>query len=99
MARKTTSTTWHGFAAGQRVTTLIETKGATADDEEVVHPPGTCATIEAIVDFGTFQGEGVDVTIGEGVRAICTSFDNRDIEQLGGIPFRGVRHNRLSIPD
>ena len=87
MSRRSRSKTWHGFSAGQRVIMIIETKGATADDEEVVFPPGTCATIEALADFGKYQGEGVDVTIGEGARAICNSFDDNDVKMLGGIPF------------
>jgi hypothetical protein len=90
MSRRSTSTTWHGFSAGQRVVMIIETKGATADDEEVVYPPGARAIIDALADFGKYQGKGVDVTIGEGDRTICNSFDDRDVEKLGGVPFLSV---------
>jgi hypothetical protein len=69
---------------------IIETKGATADDEEVVYPPGARAIIDALADFGKYQGKGVDVTIGEGDRTICNSFDDRDVEKLGGVPFLSV---------
>jgi hypothetical protein len=79
---------WQGFTAGQRVIMLVETRGATADDDEVTYSAGTCATIAAVVDFGKFQGKGVDVIIGEGDRTICNSFDDRDVEKLGGVPFR-----------
>jgi hypothetical protein len=79
--------TWHGFSAGQRVRMLIETRGATADEEEIAYPPGTLATISNLANFGEFQGEGVDVVIGEGDRTICNSFDDRDLEALGGVPF------------
>lgn len=87
MSRQTISTMWHGFTAGQRVIMLIETKGATADDEEVIYPAGTSATIGGLANFGKYQGEGVDVTIGEGDRTICNSFDDRDVKNLGGVPF------------
>jgi hypothetical protein len=85
-----TLTTWHGFSAGQRVVMLIETRGATADGEEITHAAGSYATIDDIDDFGRFQGRGVHVTIGEGDRTICNSFDERDEKELGGVPFRSV---------
>jgi hypothetical protein len=66
---------------------LVETRGATADDEDITHPLGTLATISRLANFGDFQGEGVDVVIGDGDRAICNSFDDRDVEALGGVPF------------
>jgi hypothetical protein len=66
---------------------LVETRGATADDEEIAHPSGALATVSALADFGEFQGLGVDVIIGEGDRAICNSFDDRDVETLGIVPF------------
>jgi hypothetical protein len=47
------------------------------------------AKICKLANFGTFQGEGVDVVIGEGARTICNSFDDRDVE-VGGIPFIAV---------
>ena len=86
----TTIPTWHGFAAGQRIVMLIETRGATPDDDEVMYPAGSYATIDATVDFGTFQGKGVHVVIGEGDRAICNSFDDRDVKELGCVPFYRV---------
>jgi len=82
--------TWRGFAAGEHVVMLIETKGATADDEEVAYPAGTQAIIDGLADFGEFQGNGVDVVVGRGLRAICNSFDDRDVEVLGRVPFRHV---------
>jgi hypothetical protein len=87
MVRRTTKQSWHGFVSGQRVRMLIETRGATADDEEITYPSGTLATISTLADFGVFQGEGVDLVIGDGDSAICNSFDDRDVEVLGGIPF------------
>jgi len=66
---------------------LIETRGATASDEDIMHPSGTMAMISGLANFGKFQGEGVDLVIGEGSRAICNSFDDRDVEKLGKIPF------------
>lgn len=69
---------------------LIETRGAADGDEEITHPPGTLAIISALANFGNFQGEGVDVIIGEAARAICNSFDDRDVEMLGGVPFKPV---------
>ena len=80
--------TWHGFAAGQHIVMLIETKGATADDEETVYPAGACAKIESVVNFGSYQGNGVHIIIGEGDRTICNSFDDRDVQELGRVPFR-----------
>lgn len=80
--------TWRGFAAGERVVMVIETKGATADDEEISYPAGTQAIIDALANFGEFQGNGVHVVVGRGPRAICNSFDDRDVEVLGRVPFR-----------
>jgi hypothetical protein len=37
----TTILTWQGFAAGQHVVMLIETRGARPDDEEVVRLAAT----------------------------------------------------------
>ena len=82
--------TWHDFAAGQAVIMLIETRGATPDDEEVVYPVGSHGTIDATVDFGAYQGKGAHVTIGEGDRAICNSFDDRDVKKFGVVPFRRI---------
>jgi hypothetical protein len=79
---------WRDFAAGQRIIMLVETRGATADDDEVVYPIGSPGIIDATVDFGAFQGKGAHVTIGVGDRAICNSFDDGDVEELGAIPFR-----------
>ena len=87
MVRQTTKLSWRGFIAGQRVRMLIETRGATAGDDEIRHPSGTLATISRLANFGELQGEGVDLVIGEGNRAICNSFDDRDVEELGKIPF------------
>jgi hypothetical protein len=87
MVRHTTKQSWHGFISGQRVRMLIETRGATAGDEEIAYPSGTLATISRLANFGDFQGEGVDVVIGDGCRTICNSFDDRDVEALGGVPF------------
>lgn len=78
---------WHGFVAGQHVKMLIETKGATADDEEVTYPPGTRAKIEAVANFGERQGAGVHMTVGDGDRAICNTFDDMDVAKLGRVPF------------
>jgi hypothetical protein len=78
---------WHGFAAGQHVEMLIETRGATADDEEVTYPAGTRAKIEAVVNLGKRQGNGVHITIGDGDRAICNTFDDGDVSKLGRVPF------------
>lgn len=66
---------------------LVEACGATASDEDIRHPAGTLATISNLANFGDFQGEGVDVVIGEGDRAVCNSFDDRDVVELGKIPF------------
>jgi hypothetical protein len=82
--------TWHNFVAGQRVILLIETRGATADDDEVVYPAGSYGVIDATVDFGMYQGKGAHVIIGEGDRAICNSFDDRDVKEIGLVPFRRV---------
>jgi hypothetical protein len=90
MSRQTTMQTWCGFAAGERVITLIETKGATDEDEEVAYPAGTEAVVDALSDFGEFQGNGVHVVVGCGHRTICNSFDDRDVEVLGCMPFRPV---------
>ena len=90
MVRPTTKQCWHGFVTGQRVRMLVETRGATADDEEITHPPGTLGTISRLANFGDFQGEGVDVVVGDGDRAICNSFDDRDVEALSGVPFTFV---------
>jgi len=90
MVRHTTKQSWHGFVSGQRVRMLVETRGATADDEEISHPSGTLATISRLANFGDYQGEGVDVVIADGDRAICNSFDDRDVEALGGVPFTFV---------
>lgn len=87
MVRRTTKQSWHGFVSGQRVRMLIETRGATADDREIAHPSGTLATISGLANFGDFQGEGVDLVIGVGDRAICNSFDDQDVKALGSIPF------------
>ncbi|MGB7034005.1 MAG: hypothetical protein WBD71_00650 [Xanthobacteraceae bacterium] len=65
MVRQTTSQSWRGFIGGQRIRMLVETRGATADDEEIIYPSGTSATICGVVDFGEFQGEVVDVVIGK----------------------------------
>jgi hypothetical protein len=48
------------------------------------------AVIEALADFGSYQGQGAHLVIGQGERAICNSFDDRDIAELGRIPFRSV---------
>ena len=90
MVALTTHQTWRGFIAGQRVRMLIETRGATVDDEDISHPPATLATISRVADFGEFQGDGVDLVIGEGNRTICNSFDDRDVEELGRIPFTHI---------
>jgi hypothetical protein len=90
MSRQTTMQTWRGFAAGERVVMLIETKGATDEDEEVAYPAGTEAIIDALADFGEFQGNGVHIVVGRGRRTICNSFDDRDVEVLGRMPFRHV---------
>lgn len=87
MVRRIKLQRWHGFVAGQQVRMLVETRGATAADEEITHPPGTLARVGTIADFGEFQGLGVDVVIGERDRAICNSFDDRDVEASGGVPF------------
>lgn len=87
MVRHTTKRSWHGFVSGQRVKMLIDTRGATADDEEITHPSGTLAIISGLGNFGAFQGEGVDLVIGDNDRAICNSFDDRDVEALGSVPF------------
>jgi len=79
--------TWHGFSSGQLVAMEIETRGATANDEEVTHPIGTHAKIEAVVYLGNYQGYGVHITIGEGDSTICNTFDDRDILELGRVPF------------
>jgi hypothetical protein len=85
---KTTSIKdWHGFILGQQVTMLVETRGATAADHEVAHPIDTSAFIAAIADFGPHQGCGVDLVIGNSDRAICNSFDDRDRDALGHLPF------------
>jgi len=65
----------------------IETRGATGSDEDITHPSGTLAIISRLANFGEFQGDGVDLVIGEGSRAICNSFDDRDVKELGEIPF------------
>ena len=91
MARRTTKQSWHGFVAGDRVRMLVETCGATASDEGIRHPSGTLATITNLANFGEYQGEGVDVVIGEGDRAICNSFDDLYVEELGRIPFAHLR--------
>ncbi len=88
MASQTTKQSWHGFVRGQCVRMLVETRGAAARDEEITHPPGTLATIGGLANFGDFQGDGVDLIIGDGERAICNSFDDRDVETLGNIPFK-----------
>jgi hypothetical protein len=88
MVRRTPNQSWRGFLTGQRVKMLIETRGATADDEEIAHPSGTIATISSLANFGDFQGEGVDLVIGDGDRTICNSFDDRDVETLGKVPFK-----------
>jgi hypothetical protein len=90
MSRQITMQTWRGFAGGEHVVMLVETKGATVDDEEVAYPPGTEATIDALADFGDYQGYGVHITVGRGHRSICNSFDDKDVEDLGGIPFRHI---------
>ena len=82
--------TWRDFSGGQRVVMLIATSGATPADEEITYPAGTYATIHAAADFGKYQGKGVHVIIGEGDRTICNSFDDRDVEEFGGVPFRSV---------
>ncbi len=87
MVGRTTQQSWRGFVAGERVRMRIETRGATASDEDIRHPFGTPAMISGLANFGKFQGEGVDLIIGEGSRAICNSFDDRDVEKLGKIPF------------
>jgi hypothetical protein len=46
------------------VITLIETKGATDEDEEVTYPAGTQAIIDALADFGDFRGNGVHIVVG-----------------------------------
>lgn len=90
MVKHTTKQSWRGFITGQRVRMLIETRGATASDEDIRHPSGMPATISSLANFGEFQGEGVDLVIGEGSRAISNSFDDRDVEELGKIPFGPV---------
>lgn len=90
MVRRTTKQSWHGFVNGQCVRMLIETRGATAEDEEIAYPSGTLATISGLANFGDFQGHGVDVVIGEGDRAICNTFDDRDVSVLGRVPFAPI---------
>jgi hypothetical protein len=77
---------WHGFAAGQSIVMLIQTMGATANDEEFAHPVGSLAKVEAVVNLGR-QGNGVHVTVGEGDYAICNTFDDLDVLKLGRLPF------------
>jgi hypothetical protein len=79
---------WHGFAVGQRIMMLVETRGANGDDIEIEHPVGSSAAIVAIADFGPHQGYGVDVVVGEGNLAICNSFDDSDVDKWGRLPFR-----------
>jgi hypothetical protein len=90
MVARSKASSWHGFIAGQRVRILIETQGATAGEEEIIQAPGTLATITGLANFGKFQGEGVDVVVGEGPRAICNSFDERDLEAIGVVPFARI---------
>jgi hypothetical protein len=90
MVRPSEMQSWRGYMVGQRVRMLIETRGATADDEEIAHPSGTLATITHLADFGKSQGKGVDVIIGEGDDAICNSFDDQDVKALGGVPFTRI---------
>jgi len=67
---------------------LIKTSGATSDDREIVHPIGAQGIVDAVVYFGSYQGYGVHVIIGEGDRAIANSFDDLDVKAMGQIPFQ-----------
>lgn len=87
MVSRTAVSSWHGFVADQKVKMTVETRGATADDEEIIYPVGTLARIVGLANFGEFQGEGVDLVIGEGINSICNSFDDRDVERFGYVPF------------
>ena len=90
MVRGTAKQVLARFCSRPACQMLIQTLGATANDEEIVHASGTLATVSRLANFGNFQGEGVDVVIGDGDLAICNSFDDRDVEALGGVPFTSV---------
>lgn len=87
MQKIVTDHAWHGFAAGTRVSMLIETRGATSDDREIAHPIGTCGIVDTVVYFGSYQGYGVHVTIADSDQAICNSFDDLDVQAMGRVPF------------
>jgi hypothetical protein len=55
MVVQTTKQTWRGFIAGQRVRMLIDTRGASADEDEIVHPSGTLATISRLADRPSYR--------------------------------------------
>lgn len=69
---------------------LIETRGTTVDDSEITHSIGTYGTIDAVVYFGSHQGYGVHVTIGEGDQSISNSFDDLDVTAMGRVPFQSA---------
>lgn len=82
-----TNQTWNGFSAQDKVLMLVETRGETADGEEVIYSAETPAVIVAVRECGA-QGSGVDVVIGEDHRTIVNTFDDSDLKEMGGLPFR-----------
>lgn len=51
---------------------------------------GALAFVSAVADFGSYQGYGVNLVVGEGEHAICNSFDDRDVIELGHMPFKAI---------
>ncbi|BBB99696.1 hypothetical protein [Bradyrhizobium elkanii] len=47
---------WRGLTRGQKIKTLIETKGADHDDIEHTMPPGTDGVVDQIEQYTNEQG-------------------------------------------
>lgn len=72
---------WRGLTPGQKVKTLIETKGADHEDIEHTMPPGTEGFVDSIERYTNDQGVVVTVVIwvdSSRGRSIVNAFDELD---------------------
>ena len=72
---------WRGLTRGQKIKTLIETKGADHDDIEHTMPPGTDGVVDQIERYSNDQGVVVTIVIwvdDKRDRSIVNAFDELD---------------------
>ncbi|WLA44915.1 hypothetical protein QIH80_23520 [Bradyrhizobium elkanii] len=72
---------WRGLTRGQKIKTLVETKGADHDDIEHTMPPGTDGVVDQIERYTSEQGVVVTIVIwvdDKRDRSIVNAFDELD---------------------